>query len=461
MTITAQNWLDDKYPNKTVGGKIEVYDENVEGVEELTGELLIENYVNAEEINLERRDERKSGRNGKLKGQITKVTIKNCPKLKELKLNNNEIKEIIFEGEFPDLVQIDSIDNKLTEIDISKAPKLEWLAVTRNPITKIKGLEYATQLRNVILIDSPGFNGREYGEWKDAIKDILNVPLTDPLPDTWKTDLTTKLDELENRLTQEKLDEAVENERKKYEKHIAPDKLEEEAEKKGMTSKEKYDKVVEERDARPEIEKEVWENDYSKRPEKAELDNIQAELDKIKGLLGLGSTDNLPTDWQNQLAKKDDLVAAQNGLKEWTDKFDGKTADQVEKENKKAETVDALQKELDDWKNQFSGKSPETVAKEIAEANQNKDKLNDWETKFPDKTSEQVENEIKELNSKPTGTITQEEYDKVVRQRDARPKITLNQYTLISNFIAGQGWDNWQDEVLGTNWEAAIQQADN
>ncbi|CAJ0844982.1 9105_t:CDS:10 [Entrophospora sp. SA101] len=276
MTKTAQSWLEAKYSNKTVGGKIELYDKNIEGVEELTGELLIENYVNVEEIKLERRDERKHvSFRDRLKGQITKITIKNCPKVKELNLNNNKISEIIFEGEFPDLVRLDLIDNKLSEIDISKIPKLIWLAITRNPIAKIKGLENSTQLRS--------------------------------------------LDELENRPTQVQLEEAVEAEAKKYEKHIAPDKLEEEAKNKGMVSKQEYDK--------------------------AELDKIQAELDKIKNLLGsldeidrlkkrptsdnsdqikdvlgLNPTDDLPTDWQAQLVKKNaDLEAAQKIEKEIND----------------------------------------------------------------------------------------------------------------------------------------------
>ena len=121
MTKIAQNWLDTKYPDKKVSGKIELYDKNAEVVEELTGELLIEGYDNVEEINLENWDKVKDD---ELKGKITKVNINNCPKVKKFKLNNNEISEIIFKGNFPDLVRLDATDNKLTEIDISKIPNL-------------------------------------------------------------------------------------------------------------------------------------------------------------------------------------------------------------------------------------------------------------------------------------------------------------------------------------------------
>jgi hypothetical protein len=213
MTKTAQNWLDTKYSNKTVGGKIELHDKNVGEVEELAGELLIENYINVEDIQLERWGKSKLG--DKLKGKITRITIKNCPKVKELNLSNNEISEIIFEGNFPDLVRLDAADNKLVEIDISKFPNLTLLSIPRNPITKIKGLEYSTKLEFINLVDTPGLNGREYGEWKDSIKNMLNIPLTDPLPN----DLKTKLDELANRPTQKKLDEALENERKKVQSY--------------------------------------------------------------------------------------------------------------------------------------------------------------------------------------------------------------------------------------------------
>ncbi|CAG8785744.1 5961_t:CDS:2, partial [Racocetra persica] len=205
---------------------------------------------------LERRDERI--RDGKLKGQITKITIKNCPKVKELNLNNNEISEIILEGEFLNLERLESHDNKLKEIDISKAPNLTFLSVARNPINNIKGL----------------------GVW--GMKGCYQK----------------RLDELKNRPT----------------------------------------------------------TDYS---------------GPLKEILGLNPADNLPVNWQDQLAKKDDLAAAQSDLKDPAE---------VENENKKA--VNDLQKELDG--------------------------------RFPDKTPQEVANELNDLRDKPTGsTLTAEQEKKL------------------------------------------------
>ncbi|CAG8465009.1 10477_t:CDS:2 [Gigaspora margarita] len=162
--LKAQNWLDTKYPDKTIGGKIEVYD-NMGVIEELIdGELLIDGYVNIEVINLERWDKIKDD---ELKGEITKVTIKNCPKLKKLKLNNNEISEIIFEGNFPDLVRLDATDNKLTEIDI----------------------KYSTKLTTINLDEAPGLDdkldelkNRPTTDNSDQIKNLLGINPADDLP---------------------------------------------------------------------------------------------------------------------------------------------------------------------------------------------------------------------------------------------------------------------------------------
>jgi len=62
----------------------------------LTGELNIEGYVNTKNINFERYKTGGVAENGK----ITKVIIKNCPKLETINLDRNEITEIVFEGTF-------------------------------------------------------------------------------------------------------------------------------------------------------------------------------------------------------------------------------------------------------------------------------------------------------------------------------------------------------------------------
>jgi len=64
--------------------------------EELTGEIIIKEYVNTEAINFERI--KKAG--GNADGGITKVTIINCPKLKTIDLDQNKITDIVLEGNF-------------------------------------------------------------------------------------------------------------------------------------------------------------------------------------------------------------------------------------------------------------------------------------------------------------------------------------------------------------------------
>ncbi|CAG8714506.1 26727_t:CDS:2, partial [Racocetra persica] len=120
---TYQAYIEDKSIKK-----IELYDENrkAKAMEELTGELVIKDYTELEEIDFKRWDK-------KVKDKITKVTIENCPKVKNINFDNSETTEIIFQGSFPNLARLDLPDNKLTKIDVSKLPNLTNLNIARNP----------------------------------------------------------------------------------------------------------------------------------------------------------------------------------------------------------------------------------------------------------------------------------------------------------------------------------------
>jgi hypothetical protein len=237
MTKTAQNWLDTAYPDKTVS-EIKLYVKN--SVEELTGELLIEGYTKVERIDFERWDK-------KVKDKITKVTINNCPQIKKVKFNNNEITEIIFQGTFPNLNWLELPDNKLVKVDVSKLPNLIRLNVTRNPnLTEIEGWENLTKLEIVNLFDTPGLNGKKFKEWRDAINSALGSTSQDGrLPDDWKS----KLDDLKNRPTKDDLNNAVKNVEDKFKNHIDPNdknKLEAAAKDQGMIPKNEFDGVKDE-----------------------------------------------------------------------------------------------------------------------------------------------------------------------------------------------------------------------
>jgi len=77
-----------------------------------------------------------------------------------------------------------------------------------------------------------------------------------------------------------------------------------------------------------------YENDSKIKLESTDsnLPDWKDEIGKVKNLLGLGLEDNLPNDWPSKLAQKDELVAVQNSLRGWTDKFLGKSPNDVEKE---------------------------------------------------------------------------------------------------------------------------------
>jgi len=147
----AQQWLDSKYNNKQSTDDIKLLLS-----EELSGEIKIESYTNVKIINLVRLE------NGSLsKGKIAKVIINNCPALEKVILGDNEITAIVFEGDFPNLTQLEVQGNQLKEIELSKLPNLEFLNIARNPIDSQgieKGLKVLGKLKFVNLLNTPGFN---------------------------------------------------------------------------------------------------------------------------------------------------------------------------------------------------------------------------------------------------------------------------------------------------------------
>ncbi|CAG8461045.1 12246_t:CDS:2 [Ambispora leptoticha] len=123
---------------------------------ELSGEIIIEDYTNTKEIILVRLENRSL-----TKGKISKVTINNCQALERVVLGKNEITEIIFQGNFPNLTHLEVQDNQLRKIDLSKIPNLENLNIARNPINSQeleKAVEGLTKLKFVNLLDTTGLN---------------------------------------------------------------------------------------------------------------------------------------------------------------------------------------------------------------------------------------------------------------------------------------------------------------
>jgi hypothetical protein len=301
----AQQWLDNKYNNKQSGDSIKLLTS-----EELSGEIKIEGYTNVKEINLVRLE-----KSSLSKGKITKVTINNCPALKTVILGENEITAIVFEGNFPNLTQLEVQGNQLKEVELSKLLNLEFLNIARNPIDSQKigeSLKSLTKTKFINLLGTSGFSLKDMAKDDHAgwinpndIKNALGVSPNDPLPGDWKN----KLDDLKKRLTQEDLNKAVKNAEDKAENKykdyidpknsadktklekaakdagfISPNDLEKEAKNKGMVSKADYDKIKQERDNRPNTTLSDYQKLLGNQEKHTDYDTIKNELERWRKL---------------------------------------------------------------------------------------------------------------------------------------------------------------------------------
>jgi len=160
---------------------------------------------------------------------------------------------------------------------------------------------------------------------------------TDPLPNDWKN----QLGDLKNRPTQEDLNKAVKKAEDKYKDYInpnnlnnpadkaklekaakdagfiSPNDLENEAKKKGMVSKDDYDRVVRERDARANITQQQYQallielNDWkSKFPGKTPVD-VKKEIDSKPATGGTV----LSPDQQQKLNNYDKVITERDAEK--------------------------------------------------------------------------------------------------------------------------------------------------
>ncbi|CAG8722500.1 9510_t:CDS:2 [Funneliformis caledonium] len=112
-----------------------------------------------------------------LKGELK---IENFPELKELNLEDvRELDKLVIKNYFSFETKVNDRPNerKLDELDLSNVPNLKVLKCSGIQQTNLKGIEKLTQLQS---LDSG-----------DELDDTTVV--SDDLPDSWKTDLATKL----------------------------------------------------------------------------------------------------------------------------------------------------------------------------------------------------------------------------------------------------------------------------
>ncbi|WNE40895.1 MAG: hypothetical protein mread185_000352 [Mycoplasmataceae bacterium] len=121
----AQEWLGNNNQVKKINS------EN----KKLEGELLIDNFPNLTEVNV--RDAER----------ITKLTIIDCPKVKEILAYNNQITEIEGIDKLSELRKLDFAKNKVEKMDVSQNAKLVYLVCHNNPnLKEITGVENLSQL---------------------------------------------------------------------------------------------------------------------------------------------------------------------------------------------------------------------------------------------------------------------------------------------------------------------------
>ena len=133
--VKAQEWLDKKYPQKNEVTISFIKNETVDKIkyEELEGDLEIKDYSNLERILL-----------NSAKG-ISKISIENCPNIKVIIVNDNQITEIKGLDSLTNLRKLNFGDNKIEKIDVIKNVNLKSLIFYGNP----KNLQFVNGIKNL------------------------------------------------------------------------------------------------------------------------------------------------------------------------------------------------------------------------------------------------------------------------------------------------------------------------
>jgi DNA repair exonuclease SbcCD ATPase subunit len=124
--VNAQEWINDNHSNKNEVKRIKL-DVLLDEIEDIDGgSLIIEDYPNLEELVID---------GSWLKSSLDKLTIKNCPKLKDINCFGNESTDIDFSC--PNLIKLGLHDFNFTNIDLSHFPQLTYFWLSRSKLTSI------------------------------------------------------------------------------------------------------------------------------------------------------------------------------------------------------------------------------------------------------------------------------------------------------------------------------------
>ncbi|CAG8657189.1 9472_t:CDS:1, partial [Ambispora gerdemannii] len=133
LYFNFQEWLDEEYPNKEKAEVIEI--KSIGFIDE--SELEIKDFPNLKEIKKDRENV----------SQVTKVTISNCPELKEIDFSSNKLVEINLTNN-KNLTNLSCSDNLLNNLDLSQNLNLEYLDIMDNNFEK-QDLSFLSNLVNL------------------------------------------------------------------------------------------------------------------------------------------------------------------------------------------------------------------------------------------------------------------------------------------------------------------------
>ena len=154
MNINAQEYLEKNWTDKSVK-KISYASEP-----KLTGDLIIQDYPNLEEIILPTQE-------------LTSLTVLNCPNLKEINVRHNNLTKL--ELDSPNLEEIIAGQNELTSLDLTPCQKIKKLIIPDNPgLTEIKGLNLAT-INNINIANTQISLSEEFEELKAKNKRLYQA----------------------------------------------------------------------------------------------------------------------------------------------------------------------------------------------------------------------------------------------------------------------------------------------
>lgn len=156
MTFIAQEYFD----KNLTAEDIKKIDVGFSG-EKLTGELIIQDYPNLEEIILPNHE-------------LTSLTITNCPKLKQINVRNNQLSKLEITNS-PQITELIAGQNELTSLNLSNCPQISRSILCDNPLlSELKGLNLAN-VKDINITNTSLNLASEYEELKAKKEELLGV----------------------------------------------------------------------------------------------------------------------------------------------------------------------------------------------------------------------------------------------------------------------------------------------